>query len=96
MTDLRPFTLEWEDDETCQIARDGNYISCEEAVDILNELIEKVKRIKFENNLIKNEIHRQRDTVMERYKTNRRDDSAQYGALALTHLMNTLIMQDLW
>lgn len=45
-TDTR-YSLEWETDELCQIAEYGNYMSCEEAVDRLNELDKRTYNMEY-------------------------------------------------
>ena len=52
----KKFTLEWESEETCQIAYNGDYIGCEEAVDFLNDLTEENKEFKKTINKLKSDL----------------------------------------
>lgn len=45
MTD-KEFTLEWEDDEVCQVYRNGNCMGTDEVVDLLNEKSEENEKLK--------------------------------------------------
>ena len=79
----KPFTLEWESDEICQIAKNGNYMGTCEAVDLLNELTEKTAKQEklinelyqfrlIYNALIFNEWHKH--GKIEVYKSDRHHD----------------------
>ena len=46
----KEFTLEWESDEICQIARNGDYMGTDEVVDLLNHQKEKIQELQERNN----------------------------------------------
>ena len=48
--DNKEFTLEWESDEICQIARNGDYMGTDEVVDLLNHQKEKIQNLQERNN----------------------------------------------
>lgn len=49
MTENKRFTLEWESEEICQVADNGNYMGTDEVVELLNELDSENQRLKLEN-----------------------------------------------
>ena len=44
--DEKEFTLEWEDEEICQVYRNGDCMGTDEVVDLLNEKSEENEKLK--------------------------------------------------
>ena len=57
------FTLEYESDEICQVARNGNYISTDEVVDILNNQQKQIKELQERNNRQGETLQKQQDMI---------------------------------
>lgn len=70
MTENKRFTLEWESEEICQVADNGNYMGTDEVVDLLNELVTKCNTLTDEKSKCECQLNR---------RTRQRDELAEFN-----------------
>ena len=70
MTENKRFTLEWESEEICQVADNGNYMGTDEVVDLLNELVTKCNTLTDEKSKCECQLKR---------RTRQRDELADFN-----------------